>query len=123
MATREGGVQATQGLDGEGPWQQFIIKYRPDSAPGRDPHAAQARLENPDYPAGAGAGADANHSLPRLEWKRRLGVGADLFVADRPLDRDEARRLFDALAADPEVQYVEAETMMHALPVQPQRPR
>jgi hypothetical protein len=44
-------------------------------------------------------------------------------VADRPLDRDEARRLFDALAADPEVQYVEAETMMHALPVQQQRPR
>ncbi|MGY0560068.1 hypothetical protein ACW7G2_05040 [Luteimonas sp. A277] len=120
MATREGGVQATYGLDGDGPWQRFIIKYRPDSAPGQDPEKARARLESPDYPASADG--DVDRSVPRLQWQRRLGVGADLFMTGQPLDRSDAQRLLEALAQDPEVQYVEAETMMHALPARPQRP-
>ncbi|HIY70555.1 MAG TPA: hypothetical protein H9827_03720 [Candidatus Luteimonas excrementigallinarum] len=117
-AAREAGMQAIVGLDGDGPWQRFIIKYRPESAAGRDPEAARATLEAAGYPAAVGA-----ERFPRLQWQRRLGVGADLFTTAEPLDRDGAQRLLQALARDPDVQYVEAETMMQALPAGPQRPR
>lgn len=118
MATQEAGMQTVQELQGEGPWQRFIIKYRPDSVPGQDPHVARARIESPDYPARAAGAAP----LPRLQWQRRLGVGADLVTTGQPLEQGDAQRLLEAVARDPEVQYVEPDTMMHALPVQPQRP-
>ena len=121
MATREDGVQTMQQLDGDGPWQRFIVKYNPDSAPGRDPEQARARLESTNYPGSVAGSGDG--PFPQLQWQRRLGVGADLFMTAQALDRRDAQRLLKALASDPEVEYVEAETMMHALPAQPQRPR
>lgn len=51
---------------------------------------------------------------PRLEWQRRLGVGADLFVASPPLGREQAQRLLDALAAEPDVEYAEPDALMQA---------
>src|SRR5690606_126063 len=66
-------------LPGKGPWQRFIIKYRGDSAPGREPQVVQARLEQA-APVVAREGAPGL----RLCWERRLGIGADVFEADRP---------------------------------------
>lgn len=120
-AAREAGMQAIVGLDGDGPWQRFIIKYHPESAAGRDPGAAREKLEAADY-ADAADGT-TGEGFPQLQWQRRLGVGADLFTTAEPLDRDDAQRLLQALSRDPDVQYVEAETMMQALPAGPQRPR
>ena len=98
-------------LPGEGPWQRFIIKYRGDSAPGREPQVVQARLEQ-------AASVVAREGAPglRLCWERRLGIGADVFEADRPLDRAAARRLMEVLAADPDLEYVEVDGLMQAYP-------
>ena len=95
---------------GEGPWQRFIIRYRDGSGPGRDRRLVQARL---DRCAEALAG-DASPA-PRLSWLRRLGIGADVIGADRPLDRASARRLMETLGADPDVEYVEVDAVMRAL--------
>lgn len=97
---------------GEGPWQRLIVKYRPGSGPGRDPEAAKARLQDTASQSGlAGDGADP---VLRLTWRRRLGIDADLVQAGRPLGRAEALRLMDAFAADPDVEYVEADATMRA---------
>lgn len=98
-------------LPGEGPWQRFIIKYRGGSEPGRDTREVQARLDR----AAAGVAGDDASDL-RLSWLRRLGIGADVFKADRPLDRTAARQLMEALAADPEVEYLEVDAVMRAYP-------
>lgn len=93
-------------LPGDGPWQRFIVKFRPGSEPAREPDAARERVRRMDLGTGQGTG---------LAWVRRLGVGADLFVAAEPLQRDVAEQLLQALAADPDVEYAEAEMMMKAL--------
>src|SRR5690606_6950424 len=95
---------------------RFIIKYRGDSDPGREPQTVQERL---DRAASAVARGDAPGL--RLSWLRRLGIGADVFQADRPLDRAGARRLMETLAADPDLEYVEVDGVMQAYP-QPDGP-
>lgn len=94
-------------LPGQGPWQRFIIRYRGDSAPGADCRQVQARLDRCTRAMPRGAGL-------RLSWLRRLGIGADVISADRALDREEAQRLMQALAADPDVEYVEPDGVMRA---------
>ncbi len=96
-------------LPGQGPWQRFIIRYRGDSGPGGDPRLVQARLDR-------SADTLAREAAPNLGlcWLRRLGIGADVIRADRPLDRETARRLMETLAADPDVEYVEVDGVMRA---------
>ena len=98
-------------LPGAGPWQRFIIKYRGDSEPGRDTREVQARLDR----AAAGVAGDDPGDL-RLSWLRRLGIGADVFKAERPLGRAAARQLMETLAADPDLEYVEVDAVMRAYP-------
>lgn len=101
----------TINLPDEGSWKRFIVKYRADSEPGRDPQAVQLRLEQ----AASVVARDAASGL-RLSWKSRLGIGADVFKADRLLDRAEAGRLMEVLAADPDLEYVEVDGLMQAYP-------
>lgn len=89
-------------LPGDGPFQRFIVHYRADSNPGRDPAQVQVRLQR----TGADAGLVPD---PVLSWQRRLAVGADLFLVDRPLDRAEATRLMRAFADDPQVESIEVD--------------
>lgn len=89
-------------LPGDGPFQRFIVHYRADSNPGRDPAQVQVRLQR--TAADAGLVPD-----PVLSWQRRLAVGADLFLVDRPLDRAEATRLMQAFADDPQVESIEVD--------------
>lgn len=97
------------GLPGEGPWQRFIVKFREDSGPGGDPRQAQEALER----VAATLGRQGSSGV-RLAWLRRLGIGADVFQADRRLERAETQRLMDALAARPDVEYVEPDAVMRA---------
>src|SRR5690554_3051147 len=104
-------MDTTVELPGEGPWQRFIVKYRGDSEPGRDMRAVQARLDRAAIALDQGDGPGL-----RLAWLRRLGIGADVFGADRPLGRPEARRLMQALADDPDLEYLEVDAVMRAWP-------
>lgn len=91
-------------------YQRFIVKYRAGTGPAQDQTLVPARL------AGAAAQLGATDA-PVLRWERRLGVGADVFVSTPALDRARAQALLEALAADPEVQYVEVDAMMQIAPV------
>lgn len=96
-------------LPGGGPWQRFIIKFRQDSGPGRDQGQVQTALDR----VAARLDPDGAYGL-RLAWERRLGIGADVFQADRPLQQAEARRLMETLSADPDVEYLEVDAVMRA---------
>ncbi|MGO1892951.1 MAG: hypothetical protein ACTH0Y_07205 [Luteimonas sp.] len=98
-------------LPGQGPWQRFIMKFRAGSTPARDPDSAREWLQRRSVGSGT---TDEGGKALQLAWQRRLGTGADLVLADRALDRDAAGRLLEVLAAEPEVEYVEADAMMQA---------
>lgn len=88
-------------LPADSQFQRFIVKYRDGSAPGRDAGAARQRLD-----------AMQNQTGVQLEWLRRLGVEADVFKTDRPLDRKAAAELMDRFSADPDVEYIEVDSIM-----------
>ncbi len=90
---------------GAGPFQRFIVRYRDGSVPARDRDSVPGRL--------ARAAAQVRSSpAPVPRWQRRLAVGADVFTVDPPLDRRAAEALMQALARDPDVEYVEVDRMM-----------
>lgn len=88
-------------LPADSQFQRFIIKYRSDTAPGRDPERARERLAAMQAASGV-----------QLEWLRRLGMDADVFKADSPLDRSAAAALMDRFSADPEVEYIEVDSVL-----------
>ena len=93
-------------------WQRFIVKYHAHTDAGRDSAALAPRLQR----IAREAGLHVQGAQPALRWERRLGVGADLVVADPPLDRDAAQRLLRAFADDPDVEYAEPDGMMQRAP-------
>ncbi|WP_202840714.1 hypothetical protein [Luteimonas saliphila] len=99
-------------LPGEGPFQRFIVRYRADSAPGRDKATVPARLDRT-------AAAATLSPAPALTWQRRLAVDADVFTADRPLDRAAAAALMRAFDDDPDVEYIEVDRMLGVDPIRP----
>lgn len=88
-------------LPADSVFQRFIVKYRADTAPGRDVAAARERVATMQAQSGIA-----------LEWLRRLGVEADVIKAGRPLDRAEASALMERFSADPEVEYIEVDGVM-----------
>lgn len=92
-------------LEGEGPFQRFIVRYRAGSAPAVDPAQVPARVARTVAAASVSPG-------PELAWQRRLAVDADLLVAGRPLARHEAQALMEAFSADPDVEYIEVDGVM-----------
>ncbi|MFD0739914.1 hypothetical protein ACFQZQ_11575 [Lysobacter koreensis] len=94
-------------LAGDGPFQQFIVKYRDGSEPQLDEAAVQPRLDATAAGSSLG-GVEAGRALA-LRWQRRLAVAADVVRAERPLDRAEAARLMQQFAVDPAVEYVEVD--------------
>ncbi|MDH5822137.1 hypothetical protein QFW77_03920 [Luteimonas sp. RD2P54] len=114
-------MSATVGeLAGPGPYQRFIVKYRAHTVPGRDPREVQSRLDR--AVAASGLMLSDEDTPLALRWQRRLAVQADVLQAERPLQRAEARRLLEALAADPDVEYLEVDALMRAGPSAPPRP-
>ncbi len=48
-----------------------------------------------------------------VQWKRKLGIGADVVRTSRKLSRSEALALMQQIAADPAVAHVEPDVRMH----------
>ncbi|RDZ26856.1 hypothetical protein [Lysobacter silvisoli] len=99
-------------LSGEGPYQQFIVKYKDGTAPAQE-SAVQARLDR----TAAGSGLKSGGAPLKLEKKLRLSVSADVFRADRALSKAEAEKLMRAFGADPDVEYIEIDGIMKIMPV------
>ncbi|MDH5833170.1 hypothetical protein [Luteimonas kalidii] len=101
-------------LPGEGPYQRFIVRYRSDTAAGRDPANVPEQLRD---------AARVLDPAPALSWQRRLAVGGDVFTVDRPLDKSEARRLMQAFASDPQVESIEVDRRLGIDPPREMRMR
>lgn len=99
-------------LTGEGPFQQFIVKYKDGTAPAVE-SAVQARLDR----TAAGSGVKSAGTPVKLNKQLRLSVGAEVFRADRALSKSEAETLMRAFGADPDVEYIEIDGIMKIMPV------
>src|SRR5690606_34513598 len=90
--------------------QGFIVKYR-------DQAAGTAAARNTELGRSLAAAARAvparNGRALGLSKVRDLAVGPTLVRADRALDRAEAEQLMRAIAADPAVEYVEVDQILH----------
>lgn len=93
-------------------WDRFIVKYHAHTDAGQDSEAVPPRLAR----VASNVGLQASGTQPALRWERRLGVGADLVIAEPPLDHDTAQRLLRAFAEDPDVEYAEPDGMMQRAP-------
>jgi serine protease len=102
-------------------FDRFIVKFRAGSEPARSASAVTAAL---DLAAGrtkaeiqrsyAARGGGALVQPWLLNRQRRLAVGADVFTSTQRLGRGQVRLLLAQLAADPDVEYVEIDQVLHA---------
>jgi serine protease len=102
-------------------FDRFVVRFRADSAPARDPRARTLALERAvvrtrqQLQRAHAARGDARPQQDwRLDARRRLGVGADLVLSSARLDRAQAALLLRQLGADPDVEYVHADEVLHA---------
>ncbi|HZZ05789.1 S8 family serine peptidase [Paraburkholderia sp.] len=93
----------TSGLSSEASNDRFIIKYKTGTTEGGSASAVQSRL---DRLAGAFP-AKARHL-------RRMSIGSDVVTTARKLNGKDARTFMRAIASDPNVEYIEADTEMSA---------
>ena len=93
----------------------FIVTYRDGSTERSNGSAvtqnitaavARAKLD------AASQKATPTHAIS-VQWKRKLGMGADLVHASRKLSRSEALALMQQIASDPAVAHVEPDVRMH----------
>ena len=94
---------------------QFIVKYRDGSSTTTSASAAKATALSRSLAAATRAVPARNGKSVGLSKVRDLAVGPALIRADRGLDRGEAEQLMRTLAADPDVEYVEVDQILHAL--------
>ncbi|AVQ06075.1 TPA: S8 family serine peptidase [Xanthomonas vasicola pv. zeae] len=90
--------------------QKFIVTYKNGSSALSSPSVLTSSLRTAARALPAKAGKPLG-----LNSVRRLAVGPELVQADRALDRAEAETLMRQLAADPNVQSVEVDQMLHAV--------
>ncbi|MGY0617841.1 S8 family peptidase [Lysobacter sp. A378] len=99
-------LSSLNGLQEAGATQsRFIVKYRDGSTQATSVSALAGSLQS---------AARAVPSTQGVSHLRRLSVGADVIKTDRPLDRVEAEVFMRQIAADPNVEYVEADILMVA---------
>lgn len=87
----------------EGPPQQIIVKWR-DASP-----AKRASIERALREAGARQGVS-------LQYLRDTAVGGSIYKPSRALSRAEMDDLIRTLTANPNVEYVEEDSMMRPMP-------
>ena len=104
------GRMSVSGLQAEGSYDQFIVKYKDAAAERSSASALQSSLSG------------AARALPAVSGKhlglkqlRRMALGADVVRSDRKLNRTEAESLMRQIASDPNVEYVEPDLIMQAL--------
>ena len=101
----------TAGLDNANAYNGFIVRYRAGSEPRKNSDAVQQSLDQSESIAIARAG---NSNKPvKLKHARRLAIGADVVRPDRKLNKDEAIAAMNAIAADPNVEYVEPDYIVY----------
>jgi serine protease len=98
----------------------FIVKYRPGSAPARDPGRVQASLLAATT---QGIGPRSTQAMPKLRSVRRGATGADIIKASRLLDDGEAQALLTQLRRDPDVLYAQLDTRKYASDLMPNDPQ
>jgi len=89
--------------------QRFIVKYKDGATDVATPTALASSLK-----AAAQAVPAAQGRALGLQKLRQLAIGPTVVKADRPLDAAESELLMRRLAADPNVEYVEVDQLMHA---------
>ncbi|RDZ27550.1 hypothetical protein DX914_11285 [Lysobacter silvisoli] len=96
-------------------YNRFIVKYKNGSAPTASTASVASSLSN----AGARTVLPAASRGKKLGLKhlRRMAMGADVVTNDSALNSDEARAVIQQLAADPNVEWVQPDYVMHALAV------
>ncbi len=101
-----GRINATGLASGE-PVDGFIVTYQEGSASKRDKAAMQRSLDR------AAVNTFGRAKATTLRHERTLGVGAELVVVDRKLDRVDAEAMMRQIAADPDVVAVEANIRLY----------
>ncbi len=91
----------TAGLASGEPVDGFIVTYKNGSASKRDKAVMQRSLDR------AAANAFGRSKATSIRHERTLGVGAELVVADRKLDRVDAEAMMRQIATNPDVVAVE----------------
>ncbi|HEX7912345.1 MAG TPA: S8 family serine peptidase [Paraburkholderia sp.] len=86
----------------QAPNDRFIVKYKLNSNEGRSPTAVQSKLDR------------LASRFPRAHHLRRMGGGADIVTTESKLTAREAKTFMDAIAKDPNVEYVEPDRFMSA---------
>ena len=102
-------------------FDRFVVRFRAGSAPAGDEQArrialdrAVARTHELVQRAHSARGGGPLGQDWRLSARRRLGIGADLVVTSQKLGRAQAALLLRQLAANPDVEYVHADEVLHA---------
>lgn len=108
------GAQASNGAT------NFIVKYRPGSAPARDRSRVPASLA---AATSRGIVVQSAQTLPRLQSVRRGATGAEIIIASRVLAPAESQALLQQLRADPDVAYAQLDTRKYALDLMPNDPQ
>lgn len=91
----------TSSLDADTSTDRFIIRYKTGSAERTSIPATQSKLDRmaSAFPA-------------RAQHLRRMGIGSDVVTTARRLNANEAQAFMRAIASDPNVEYVEPDTVM-----------
>lgn len=95
------------GLDSAPTHQRFIVKYRDGS------QAVTTSAQTNSLNAAAAALPARSGRKLGVQRLRQLALGSSVIRTDRALDRVEAALLMRQLAADPNVEYVEVDQIMH----------
>ena len=95
------------GLDSAPTHQRFIVKYRDGS------QMVTASAQTNSLNAAAAALPARSGRKLGVQRMRQLALGSSVIRTDRALDRVEAALLMRQLAADPSVEYVEVDQIMH----------
>jgi serine protease len=101
-------------------YDRFIVKYRNNNAAAASTATLASSLN-----AAAGRALSASRAGGKplaLKHLRRLALGANVVLSDRRLNRDESESLMRQIAADPSVEYVEPDLIMHST-MSPNDPR
>lgn len=106
------------GLRHDVAFDQFIVKYRDGSAERRD----AAEIDRGLAQASRAVAGKGRAGPPLAKHFRRMSLGADVVRVDRKLDRVDAETLMRAIAADPDVEYVEVDARLYPV-LNPNDPR
>lgn len=115
IVTSTGATINVSTMSGDATYDGFIVTYRDGTSERTNSSAvtqnviaavARAKLDAASQKA-------APSNAVSVQWKRKMGIGADVVHTSRKLNRTEALALMQQIAADPAVAHVEPDVRMH----------